>query len=391
MADYSIAKCLRDDKPVKKNNKFPIYLRIRVKGKETKIPTNIEVEKEKWDSKKKEPKDKTLAILLNKKISTLEQHINRALLDEQILTIELIKNFYTGKKKIKHEDTSFYDYYLDFVQRKRNEGLNPETIRVYMTTFNVLKQFKPDFLISDINLTFIEDFDDYMRDVNGNSNGGRNPKHKNLRTVILDMQKHDIDIKNPYKHFKIPQPNIKEIFLEKSELQLMRNLRPKLSHSSKSYKILQMYLFSCYCGLRFSDVIELKWNHIDFDNNLIIKKMRKTQTEVKAPLFPQGRAVLLELSEGKKLFGADKLVFKVYSEPTVNDELKKLSNSVEINKHITYHSSRHTFATLLVIEGVPIFTIQKFLGHKSVNTTERYLKYDLKIAKESVSNIKTFG
>lgn len=62
-----------------------------------------------------------------------------------------------------------------------------------------------------------------------------------------------------------------------------------------------------------------------------------------------------------------------------------------IEKHITYHSSRHTFATLLVLDGVDIYKIQKYLGHKSVTMTERYLKYDLSIAKESVKEIKTFG
>ena len=68
----------------------------------------------------------------------------------------------------------------------------PEDIRVYMTTYNVLKEFREEFLLSDISLSFIEEFDDHMKEVNGNSSGGRNPKHKNMRTVILDMLKHDI-------------------------------------------------------------------------------------------------------------------------------------------------------------------------------------------------------
>jgi len=62
-----------------------------------------------------------------------------------------------------------------------------------------------------------------------------------------------------------------------------------------------------------------------------------------------------------------------------------------INKHITYHSSRHTFATLLVMDGVDIYKISKYLGHKSVNMTQRYLKYDLSIAKESAKDISTFS
>ncbi|WP_289766126.1 tyrosine-type recombinase/integrase [Bacteroides acidifaciens] len=58
---------------------------------------------------------------------------------------------------------------------------------------------------------------------------------------------------------------------------------------------------------------------------------------------------------------------------------------------ITFHTSRHTFATLLVMDGVSIYKIQKFLGHKSVNMTERYLKYDLKMAQVNMEEIDTFS
>lgn len=95
-----------------------------------------------------------------------------------------------------------------------------------MITHNVLKEFREDFKILDISLSFIEEFDDHMREVNGNSGGGRNPKRKNQRTVILDMLKHEIPIKNPYSWFKIPQANTKEVYLDHSEFEAMRKLRP---------------------------------------------------------------------------------------------------------------------------------------------------------------------
>lgn len=138
MAEHNIANYLRTDKPVKRNGKYPIHLRVLVRDKETKLTTNLEIEKERWDVKKNEPKDKALLIQLNKKKQDLELHIDRALTDGQELTIELVKEFYSGKRKVKPGNQSFYTYYLDFVERKRKEGLNPETIRVYMTTHNVL-------------------------------------------------------------------------------------------------------------------------------------------------------------------------------------------------------------------------------------------------------------
>ena len=99
MAEYSIINWIRTDKPMKRNGKYPIYLRIRVRDKETKVPTGIDIKKERWDDKKKEPKDKALLIQLNKKREDLDLHINRALADGQELTMNLIKEFYSGKRK----------------------------------------------------------------------------------------------------------------------------------------------------------------------------------------------------------------------------------------------------------------------------------------------------
>ena len=338
-----------------------------------------------------EPKDKPLAIQLNRKIMELDLYINRLLADGAELTMDLIKGFYAGKRRMRPENGSFYDYYLDFVERKRKEGLNPETIRVYMTTYNVLKEFRKEFRISDISLTLIENFDNHMREVNGNSAGGRNPKHKNLRTVILDIIKRNIPVENPYKWFKMPNSAIKEVYLDKDELQKLITYSEQFAKSSKEYLILKMYLFSCFCGLRFSDTIDLRWQDVDFENELIRKKMIKTKSEVITPLFPMARDILMEKSDSGRLLDSDEKIFYNYSEPTVNKTLRETTKKIGINKHLTYHSSRHTFATLLVIDKVDIYTISKYLGHKSVNMTQRYLKYDLSIAKESAKDISTFS
>ena len=390
MAEYSICKCIRTDKPLKRNGKYPIYLHVRVGIRDTKIPTNLDAFPEQWDKRKNEPKNKALLIQLNKKVLELDLHINRCLADGQELTLDLIRDFYSGKRKIKPELGSFYDYYLDFVERKRKEGINPETIRVYMTTYNMMKEFRKEFRICDVSLSLIEKFDDHMREINGNSSGGRNPKHKNLRTVILDIQKHNIPIENPYRFFKMPNSEVKEIYLDKSELHRLIEYTKRFAPTTKEYQILKMYQFSCFCGLRFSDAMDLEWRHIDFQNNLIRKIMIKTKTEVITPLFPMACEILLEKIRHKAIKDTDKIFYQ-YAEPTVNQTLRKQTRLAGIDKHITYHSSRHTFATLLVMDGVDIYKISKYLGHKSVNMTQRYLKYDLSIAKESAKDISTFS
>lgn len=389
MAEYSIISCLRTDKPMKKNGKYPIYLRVRVRDKETKIPTNLEVSKEQWDNKRKEPKQAAIRTMLYKQKGDLEMQLSNAMADGQFITIDMVKDFCAGKKKVKAENQSFFEYFNEFIERKRKE-VKADAIAKYQTTYKFLEECCGDFRICDMSLKLIERFDDFLIEEKGNAPGGRFTKHKNLRSVIIDIDKHDIPIKNPYKNFTIPQPSKKEIYLDKDQLKEFRELRSKFSHNSKEYKVLQMYLFSCYCGLRYSDVIDLKWSDVNFEKEVIVKEMIKTQHDVTTPLFRRARAVLLELSDSKKLVGSDKKVFHGYSSTTVNKTLKTLIGLTSIDKHITYHSSRHTFATLLATDGTDIHTISKYLGHKSLDVTQRYLKYNLKIAIESAKNIKTF-
>lgn len=387
MVSYTISKCLRLDKPIKKNGKYPLYIRVRVGNKETKLPTQIDVRPEEWDIRKKELKSKPLRLLSDKLLVDLETKINRSLIEDNPLSIPLVKELYSGKSANKPEMDSFYDYYLEYVDRRRKEGLNPETIRVYMTTYNVLKAFREDFRICDIDLSLVEEFDAYMRDVNKNTAGGRQPKHKNLRSVILDIEKHDIAINNPYKWFKIASADVREVYLDKEELSRLIEEIEKLAPNSTSYEVLKMYLFSCYCGLRFSDALDLEWVDVDFENCLIKKTMIKTKNDVITPLFPLAKEILLERM---KSTGGKGKVFNPYAEPTFNKALRKCAKLAGIEKHITYHTARHTFATLLVIDNVDIYKISKYLGHKSIDMTQRYLKYNLSIAKESAKDIDTF-
>ena len=119
--------------------------------------------------------------------------------------------------------------------------------------------------------------------------------------------------------------------------------------------------------------------------------MDKTNTEVETQIWRMEREILEEKTENGGWWGSGDKIFDPYTEPTENRTLREHVKRAGIDKHVTYHSSRHTFATLLVLDKVDIYMISKYLGHKSVNMTQRYLKYDLSIAKESAKNIKTFS
>lgn len=394
MADYSIKGSLRTDKGIKKNGKYSIGLRVNVHGKETKVSTKLEVEKKDWDYSLQRPYPKAVLSEFLKLVDALDDHLySEGRLGEEI-SLQSVKDFYAGKKRIKTEHQSFYEYFENFYQGKKYK---PNTIKVYKGTLTVLKEFKPQLRIVDINLRFAEDFDIFLTEIKLNIDGGRFNRHKNLRTVIKDIANHRINIDNPYDRFKIPKSGVKDIYLEQEELDLIYQLQPKFTRDSTGRTILYMYLLASYTGFRFSDIIDLKWNHIDHDKKQIIKQMQKTGGDVILHIYPKAWRLLLVIASaigkqgGKNNLGTDEYVFeKRFSNPTVNKYLKTFAEMAGITKLLTFHTARHTFATLLVLGGEDIFTVSKLLGHSDISVTQRYVNATKKLIENHAKNTKMF-
>lgn len=148
------------------------------------------------------------------------------------------------------------------------------------------------------------------------------------------------------------------------------------------------FLFSCYCGLRISDVLALKWKDVDCTGeqwhiNII---MQKTQQPLYLPLSMQARKWLPERNGA----GEEEAVFSTLpSEDTCNVQIKQWVKEAGITKHVTYHVSRHTFATMLLTLGADLYTVCKLLGHTDVKTTQIYAKIINKKKDDAIGLIDT--
>ena len=143
-----------------------------------------------------------------------------------------------------------------------------------------------------------------------------------------------------------------------------------LAKSHCEYPVLKdASLFSCLTGLRLSDILQLEWKHIqDYPSGgkCVRIKTEKTETEASIPISDQALALCGEPSEG--------IVFKGLTRQLVNGRLKAWVKSAGIDKYITFHCFRHTYATLLLSSGTDIYTVSKMLTHKNVGTTQIYAK-----------------
>lgn len=269
----------------------------------------------------------------------------------------------------------------------------PNTKENLLSTVNQLEQFRPGLDFSDLTYTFVKDFDIWLREQGKGVNTVA--KHlRHLRTLINEAISDGYMPADayPFRKFKIKQEKGRHEFLTPDELRKLENLEVsdrKLRH------VLDAFLFCCYTGLRYSDFCALSTVNVVPINRTrwLCIKMQKTNIEIKLPL-----ALLFD---GKALEVIDRYpsveeLAAIPSNCETNKLLAEVGRLAGVKKHFTYHTARHTCATLLVHQGVAITTVQKVLGHTSVKTTEIYSEIlsntivkDLKAVKKR-KNVNSF-
>ena len=194
------------------------------------------------------------------------------------------------------------------------------------------------------------------------------------RYVNLAINKDLFELqKYPFRKYKIKYMESKRGHLTPEELGRLENIAPKLQRTLR--RTLDIFLFSCYTGLRFSDIVNIRPDnfHLIDDKLWLVYSSVKTDVNVRLPLFLlfDGKALAVYERYCKRysrtLFGVS-----VSANSNVNKQLKRICRLAEIDKRLSFHMARHTNATLLLYNGANITTVQKLLGHKSVRTTEIY-------------------
>ena len=238
-----------------------------------------------------------------------------------------------------------------------------------MTTVSQLEQFRPGLDFADLTYTFLKDFECWLREQGKGVNTVA--KHmRQLRTLINEAINDGYMPADsyPFRKFKIKQEKPQKPFLTPDELRKLENL---VVHDQKIRHALDAFLFCCYTGLRYSDFRSLNNTNLIQINRSpwLCVDMLKTNITVRLPLafLFNGKAMQILNSYPN---------MDIFSSIPVNSDTNKILSEIaqhaKIRKHFTFHTARHTCATLLVHQGVAITTVQKILGHTSVKTTQIY-------------------
>ena len=286
--------------------------------------------------------------------------------------------------------------YLENIGKQSAEQGSRNYARTVLNTVRALRLFRGDYIaFRDVDKEFLSEFTDYLRQMPKASKygvlktGGRLSANSvvsyygTLRTAINRAYKEGIITVNPTKEFdfasKVRQEPSRREYLTLDELKTLINTE------CRHEIVKRAFLFSCLCGLRVSDIRKLRWCDLQRSGGRV--RIEITMQKTKEPLYlPISDEALKWLPERGEANGSD-FIFPLTHEGTVNDTLQHWAKVAGITKHISFHVSRHTHATMMLTLGADLYTVSKLLGHKNIATTQIYAKIVDKKKEEAIGLI----
>ena len=334
--------------------------------------TKVYLRPDQWDAKKLLVKNHPNADALNRLIYEFMAMIEKRELElwqqGKPITLEILKEMLSEQQE-QEDKSSFIPFFKDEVM---TSNLKESTKRNHLSTLALLQDFKKNVTFSDLTFEFVSSFEYFLQSKGYHTNTiAKHMKHLK-RHINVAINKEYMDIqKYAFRKYKIKTVENGHTHLAPEELEKMETLQ-LTGRYIKYQKTLDAFLFCCYAGMRYSDFVNMKPENIVemHQETWLIYKSIKTGTEVRLPLYllfnGKGIQILNKYQANLQDF------FHLRDNSNVNKELIIITRLAGLSKKVSFHTARHTNATLLIYNGVNITTVQKLLGHKSVKTTQIY-------------------
>ena len=383
----------------KSNLRVPIYLRITVNGKRAEFSTGKDVEISKWSSAQNRLKGNSEeARAINKYLDILKSNVlvleNKLALSRESFDAIDIKNLLTGANTTERYLIPIFEEHNYKIEKLLGKEYAPATLKNFKTCLAHLKEFlwkfhkKSDIDIQKLEPSFLNDFDFFLR-TKPNINNNSAVKHtKNLSKILKLCYQNNWIEKDLVIFYKGKFQEVNVNFLTEEEIKTIKN---KDFIGSGLNIVRDIFIFSCYTGLAYIDIFNLTKEQITIgvDGNLwIITNRQKTGINSNIPLLPIAEEIIKKYENHPLVSNSGKLL-PVYSNQKVNEYLKTIADNCNINKKLTFHCARHTFATTVTLSNnVSMESVSKMLGHKSIKTTQHYAKILDKKVSEDMNNLK---
>ena len=376
-----------------KQGKSPLMIRIFLNGEMLNLGSSgLNIDKKLWNNSTSRMKGRTAeALNVNAqldKISISLQDIFKQYKDDPDLSLDKIKSVYLGKDRPKTTFLEFYDKYLEDVKFMIGAGKTKATYDKYSATkkhfmkFLELKYGRKDIRPKELTHVMIHDFDIYLRTTGGLKSNSATKTLKFFKTIVIFAQKCGIMSHDPFVNHHFHLEYVDRGFLTDEEIQVIMK---KEFPTQRLEQVRDVFIFSCFCGLAYIDVANLKEDNIvELDGKKWIMTKRQKTNIPSNILLLDIPLKIIDKYKGKTKGGK---LLPILSNQKMNSYLKEIADVCGIKKTLTYHVARHTFATMTLSKGVPIESVSKMLGHTNIKTTQIYARITNKKIEEDMTKL----
>lgn len=369
------AKIVIKDDYVRSDGTCALYLQIFLDGQKKKLPLHISVkslyfDKEKQRVKSKEALYRDYNLIIEKSLADLNKIEISYRLGSEYLTMERLLHEYLNPTS-RIDFIKFWELEMDNQKLIRDSA----TVKQQMSSLRKVKKYKSSIFFYEITKDF------YAKMIYHFEKVEKNAPHT-IQTVGKNFKKYlhianELGIKTPlrFQDIKTPKPISNRCFMMPSEIFILNEYYQSKFINENLKNILARFLFACFTGLRISDIKAISTENIVHDT--LIFFAQKT-----------GKLQRISLSESARLFiGTDRLFYGDYSDQHINRELKIIAKACGIKKRITFHVSRHSFATNFLLCGGRVEDLQKLLGHSDIGETMTYVHIVDSITDKQIHNM----
>ncbi|WP_163710285.1 site-specific integrase [Mangrovibacterium lignilyticum] len=382
--NYAVSFQLKKNKS-RKSGEAPVYLRITVDGERFETATNKFVSEKQWDSRLQQVKGRSEeAQITNKSLEELKNQINRY--HNQFVASGKNYSIDDFKVKLKSGKSDVFTLVQVFqesnklVEQSLGHKYSQSTYNQYVTTLDRLKSFlkkhykSNDFELAKLDISFISRFENFLLTEYGLSENTVAKYLKQLKKVLHYAQKLRYIRFDPFFGYQTSYKEVDRGYLTLGEL---KTIETKTFRIKRLGEVRDVFVFVCYTGLSYSDLKHLTRDNLAVDiNGRICLRYERQKTGVRAtvPLLSQAKAIIDKYAEDPECIADEKLL-PIRSNQKLNSYLGEIAELCEINKHITMHLGRHTFATTVTLQnGVSIESVKQMLAHKNLSTTQIYAR-----------------
>lgn len=385
---FNIIFYIRKDK-AKKEGDASLFMRLTINGKRWDSALKIKLDSSKWDAKKQvaiDNNDDRDSNLINETIESIRFRIHKIKLkleDEgKIITIESVRDKFLDKEQFQRSILNLFQKHNDECKMKVGTQIASATYGRYLTCYVHLKAFikkefnAEDVPVYDINRKFYERFEYFLKKEKHCAHNTTIKYIRNFNKIVRIAVEHGWLVKSPYRDMGYRLEEIDKPYLTMEEMNAIINKEMTIRRLAL---VKDLFVFCCHTGLSFSDVKELNQDNIRIgidSNRWIIKNRKKTKIVSKIPLLDTAALIIDKYRDYPRPPDVTTLL-PVPCNQKMNAYLKEIADITGINKVLTTHTARRTFATTIMLQnGVSMEAVSKMLGHTSLFMTRKYAKVD---------------